>query len=95
MLAGAHAQQCLFSVHLGGRAKNDGLNARLGNGFSEFRGDMVHAVLVGGGAGGCQITAHQRHHFDVADELHGIQVLLAEGAGTGKNDLHHVFSRMR
>ena len=95
MLASAHAQEGLFGVHLRWRAKNDSVHARLGNSFRQFGGDMTNAVLLGGGAGSFQIAPYQRHHFDVADELHRIQVFLTESARAGKNDFHHVFSRMR
>ena len=66
-----------------------------GDGFGEVGGDVADAVFFGGGTGGFEFTPDQRHYFDVADELHGIEVLLAEGTGTGKNHFHHVFSRMR
>ena len=95
VLAGAHAQQGLFGVHLRRRAKNDSVHARLGNGFRQFSGDMTNAVLVGSRPGGVQVAPHQRHDFDIADELHRIQMLLPEGARAGKNDFHHVFSSTR
>ena len=56
---------------------------------------MTNAVLLGSSPSGVQVAPHQRHHFDVADELHRIQMLLPEGARAGKNDFHHVFSSTR
>jgi hypothetical protein len=49
---------------------------------------MRNMVLRGNRAGGLQIAADQGNHFNAADLLDCIQVLLAECAGAGENYLH-------
>jgi hypothetical protein len=59
---------------------------------------VADAVLVGHFLRLRQIATDQRHDFDAVDQLDGVQVLDAEGAGASQRDLDclaHVFSSIR
>ena len=70
-------------------------DARTVQGFGQVGRRVLDAVLARQRTGRLEGAAHQGDHLDVADGLDGVEVLGAEGARAGENDLHGRFSRMR
>ena len=63
---------------------------------AELGADMADAVLGGHLLGLVEFAADQRDDLDAVDQLDGVEVLDAEGAGAGESDFDgHVFSRIR
>jgi hypothetical protein len=76
-------------------AQDDRIDSGQRQRFSEAGGDMADPVLGGYRARGLELTADQRYDFDAADHLDRIEMLLAKGAGAGKDNFQGRFSRMR
>ena len=86
MLARLQAGQRLLGMHLGGRAKNDGIQFWQSQAFRQFRGHMANTVLGSDLFGLLQVTADQGHDFDAINILDAVQVLDTESAGASQRD---------
>ena len=88
VFARVQALQGLGRMHLRRGRENDGIDSGTGQCLREIRGRMRNAVLAGHLFRGCELAPHHRHHLDAVDQLAGIQMLLAEGADAGDDQLH-------
>ncbi|MNG12791.1 hypothetical protein D3C84_964260 [compost metagenome] len=99
MLAGLQALHRLRGVHLGRGAQDHRVHFRQRQRFGQIGGHVRDAILVGDFLGGLIAAANQRHHFHAVDQLDGVQMLDAEGAGASQRYLdglaHCLFSRIR
>jgi len=94
MLAGIHAGNRLFRMHLRRRGEDDGFDARLRDGFVQFGGDVGNAVFIGNFLRLFQAPADDGYHFVAVDPGNAIQVLLTECAGPGESYFHFVSSKI-
>ncbi len=71
-----------------GVVEDRGLDAGLRQAFREIGRPVRDAEALGHLLGRVRAAAGQRHHFDIVDILQCVEMLDAEGALTGKTDLH-------
>jgi hypothetical protein len=84
------------TCNLRGRAQDDGVDLLQREAVVEVRRHVTDAVLIGDDLRLVELAADQRDDLDAVDKLDRVQVLDAEGAGTGEGDTDgHVFSRIR
>ena len=87
VLAGLHAGDALFGMHLGRRAQDDGVDILERQRVGEFGRDVLDAVFLGDLLGRLQPSPDQRHHLDAADVLDAVEMLDAERTRSRERDL--------
>jgi hypothetical protein len=101
VLARLQAGDGLRGVHLRGRAQDDGVHFLQRQAVGQVGGDVADAVLGGGLFGLVQSRLTRLTTLHAVDQLDGVEVLDAEGAGAGQRNfdgscrLIYVFSRIR
>ena len=88
MLAGPHALDRLRRVQLRRCRQDHGVDAGPVERLGELRGDVRDAEFRGNFARLLERAADQRDDLDAADRPYRLEMLLAEGAGSRKDDLH-------
>jgi hypothetical protein len=88
VLAGLHALHSLCGVKLRRRAENHRLDAGLRERDGQIDRHVWDAVFLRDFLRRFQAPADDRYNFHSVDELQRIEMLLAEGADAGDDDLH-------